>query len=115
MMPYNLIEAQTDQRIPAAERTWARTALTAMPAREAYTKAPWLKGRYMVDRDGNAAMPFFFRCRHFDAETRTCLDYANRPPVCRDYPWYGMEPREDASLPPDCSYRSDLIQIGAKP
>lgn len=28
------------------------------------------------------------RCDQFDTETRTCMAYEDRPPVCRDYPWY---------------------------
>ena len=28
-----------------------------------------------------------YTCRLFDTRTRKCLDYANRPAMCRDYPY----------------------------
>lgn len=50
----------------------------------------------------------FYECPRFDPETRRCTDYANRPPLCREYPWYGDEPDAAKALPTDCVYREDL-------
>ena len=113
MLPYNRIEAITDEAIPKAERQWADRCLSAMPVKEALAKAPWLRGRLLADRFGNPSSPFFFRCSNFDAATRQCADYDNRPDMCRGYPWYGQAPRRDAALPPDCSFKADLLQISA--
>lgn len=58
------------------------------------------------------------RCDKFDAVARACTAHEERPPICRDYPWYGEEPwQERAScLPERCSFRSDpLLEITRKP
>jgi Fe-S-cluster containining protein len=60
---------------------------------------------------GQLSETFYFRCRHFDRETRRCTDYENRPAMCRDYPWYGGEPQEAAALPPTCSFRADIGEV----
>lgn len=49
------------------------------------------------------------RCDAFDVSTRTCTMYEQRPPVCRDYPWYGKTPaREHAPRSDRCSFWLDL-------
>lgn len=115
MLPYNWIEATTDPSIPEEMRRWTERSLTRMSRREAYTLAPWLKGKQLRDQFGVLLEPNFFRCAHFDRETKRCTDYHHRPDMCSGYPWYDNEPRPDAALPPGCSFRDDLIQIGAKP
>lgn len=57
-------------------------------------------------RDGGAV----YRCAFFDAETRECTAHDKRPPVCRDFPWYGQEPTWWAaeSVHRRCSYLLDL-------
>lgn len=51
-----------------------------------------------------------YTCPHFDAEARTCTDYANRPPVCRDFPWYGQPPgsRMPGAVSKRCTYWADV-------
>lgn len=115
MLPYTVLEVMRNEAIAPEERRWAERCLTPMPMKEAMQKAPWLKGRLLTDASGRITQPFFYRCSNFDTETRKCTDYDNRPSMCRDFPWYGEEPRGGATLPPDCSYRQDLIQIGRKP
>lgn len=29
---------------------------------------------------------WFYTCKHFDKQTRKCMDYDNRPKMCRNYP-----------------------------
>lgn len=48
------------------------------------------------------------RCDRFDPDTRRCLAYDERPPVCTGFPWYGCEPTARAPLSPRCSYWADL-------
>lgn len=116
MLPYTHIRAITDQRIPEEGRRWARDALVPMTHREAFARQPWMRGRVLRDQFGQFLIyPNFFRCLRYDAEAKRCSDYDNRPSTCRGYPWYGEAPRPDAALPPDCSYKEDLIQIGRKP
>jgi hypothetical protein len=50
-----------------------------------------------------------YRCDRFDPARRGCMAYADRPPVCRNYPWYGREPwASDTDPPSRCSYLADL-------
>ena len=49
------------------------------------------------------------RCDAFDPETLLCTAHNDRPPVCRDYPWYGEEPGSSGvHLFAQCSYQADL-------
>lgn len=49
-------------------------------------------------------------CNAFDPETRLCTAHEDRPPVCRDFPWYGAEPESwrSGDLMLQCSYLLDL-------
>lgn len=49
-----------------------------------------------------------FSCDQFDPVHRLCLARDTRPPVCRDYPWYGAAPRDGVLTNPRCSYLLDL-------
>ena|ERR1700691_4710462 len=49
-----------------------------------------------------------FSCDQFDSVHRLCLARDTRPPVCRDYPWYGGQPRDGVLTNPRCSYLLDL-------
>lgn len=58
-----------------------------------------------VTEDGSG----LWRCDRFDSVERVCMAHEDRPPVCRNYPWYGREPgpgkiTHDLS----CSYLLDL-------
>lgn len=62
--------------------------------------------------------PGDFTCDMFDRATRLCGDHAGRPPVCRDYPWYGTGPSPDraVNLPQRCSYRDAVpVTLTTKP
>ncbi len=39
-----------------------------------------------------------------------CLAYAERPLVCRGYPWYGAAPRPMPLPDPDCGYAVDQVE-----
>lgn len=51
---------------------------------------------------------WYYSCEFYDATHKRCLDYDNRPAMCRDYPWYGDPPDPSKVLPPTCSYRVDV-------
>lgn len=50
------------------------------------------------------------KCDVFDPATGLCGAHDARPPVCRNYPWYGDEPDAEraACLPPQCSYLAEV-------
>jgi hypothetical protein len=56
------------------------------------------------------------KCDAFDAVNRLCGAHESRPPVCRDYPWYGEEPSADRVnwANPQCSYLAD-VPAGMRP
>lgn len=63
-------------------------------------------------RDGFTT--FTYSCDQFDPKSRLCTAHESRPPVCRDYPWYGRPPEERSStvvakeMSPQCSFNADV-------
>ena len=52
---------------------------------------------------------YFYKCDAFDPEKNICTMYAERPRMCREFPWYEREPVEEAIYCyPNCSYHADL-------
>jgi Fe-S-cluster containining protein len=65
---------------------------------------------YRIQTARAAALPlYFYECDAFDPATNLCTAHADRPPVCRGFPWYGRAP-EAASLRPfkECSFWEDV-------
>lgn len=62
-----------------------------------------------------------YRCDQYDEVHMLCRVQEGKPPVCRDYPWYGKEPdvAHISALDPRCSYLLDvalsLRPEGARP
>lgn len=60
-------------------------------------------------------------CDRYDPDTASCTAHDERPPVCRDYPWYRDGPTQEraARLEPQCSYLLDVAPTqrpaGARP
>lgn len=52
----------------------------------------------------------YWTCDAYDPEHGVCTAHDDRPPLCRDYPWYGRQPGADdaATLYRQCSYLADL-------
>lgn len=48
-------------------------------------------------------------CDQYDPATRRCLAYTDRPPICRDYPYYSDGPNlaRLERTPEQCGYRDD--------
>jgi Fe-S-cluster containining protein len=52
------------------------------------------------------------QCKKFDKTTRKCTAHNDRPQLCRNYPWYGKEPkRGDTTMGGRCSF---LVDAGYK-
>lgn len=49
-----------------------------------------------------------YRCDQLGTDGR-CQAYAERPLVCRGYPWYGEAPRLMELPDPDCGYSIDQV------
>jgi Fe-S-cluster containining protein len=112
VLPFTKFDMAANPAFSAEDRRWVLDDLQPMARREAYAKRPDLRDRAMVDQRGRPATPVFFRCRHFDPESRACTAYEARPPVCRGFPWYDRPPSEHALLPPACAFRDELVQLG---
>ena len=72
-------------------------------------------GRMRADADFVAAYftencDGYWTCDAYDPEHGTCTAHDSRPPLCRDYPWYGKEPSAEQLGPiyPQCSYLADV-------
>lgn len=60
-----------------------------------------------VAPDGNDGVHLV--CINYDPQSRACLDYDNRPPVCREFPFYGRDPNEKLNtLSRVCGYQAEL-------
>jgi Fe-S-cluster containining protein len=94
--------------VSSRTREWILHDLSPMSRREAKAKAGWLWSRTIGETLIENVMPFFYRCRWFDEESRSCTNYDNRPLPCAGYPWGDQPPRRDAALPPTCSFREDI-------
>jgi Fe-S-cluster containining protein len=46
-------------------------------------------------------------CDMFDPVSRLCTAHDSRPPICRDFPWYGREPHL-IDISKRCSFWADL-------
>jgi hypothetical protein len=67
-----------------------------------YLDARWIIDHWHDLGDGDAL------CDAFDPQTRTCLAYDERPPVCSDYPWYRKSPGNDQIASLRCSFWADV-------
>ena len=114
VLPYS--QTEVAQHLPgqiqsAEDRRFVIEDLTPMRRRDGLQRASYLSSGVTVmgspGSPGGAllAWSFFYECRHFDRETRRCLNYENRPPLCRSYPWYDDGPDPAKALPESCVYR----------
>lgn len=68
-----------------------------------------------TDAEGDLIAYYEVRCDMFDKEKRLCGAHESRPPICRNFPWYGraeddVEGRAPVaeSLSPRCSFNADV-------
>ncbi len=117
---FRLIEAARADPDELDNLLFARAHFTVINRREGLQRAAYLseggKTTCAMDADSRpiVAWSFFYSCDRFDPETRSCTDYENRPPLCRDYPFYGA-PLDDPwnkakALPETCAFRADIGQ-----
>lgn len=92
---------------------WAVEHLHPLTRRQVSELHPW-RLRHAVRVGSPEAepelWPRYYRCDLFDAETRRCTAYAERPPPCREYPWPDGVPNRNTLLSPHCSFRADVGQ-----
>ena len=110
MLPVSKIEVMTDYLMDPDDRRWILEDLTPISRREARELAPYHFGHTtpMVDAAGELAFMSFYRCRHYDPESRRCTDYENRPGICRRFPWADGVPNPTANLAPECAFNADV-------
>ena len=60
-----------------------------------------VNGFEFTRREGDT---LFFRCTHFDWQTRSCDSYDSRPGICRDYP-RALLHQPNPEFLPGCGYR----------
>lgn len=103
-------------QIDPANRAWVLNDLTPITRREGIRRTGMNGGITTAvvghgrSTEAVLTLTFFYECRHYDDASRTCRAYDQRPPMCADYPWYGMPPEPGKFLPPECSFRADIGQ-----
>ena len=72
--------------------------------------ARWFRQLVYLDSDGHSeTRQHHYSCPLFDSEARLCTDHANRPPICRDFPWYGKPGgRELGGVSKRCTFWADV-------
>jgi len=73
-----------------------------------FAREHWHEIPELGDYDVNGKYFHAYRCDVFDPHTRTCTAYADRPPICSGYPWYGAQPDRERVLDPWCAYQADV-------
>lgn len=71
----------------------------------AFIRQHWTRRRPRDEQDSH------WTCDRFDASARACTAYGDRPPICRNFPWYrdGPTPQRARNLAhPRCSYLLDV-------
>ncbi len=75
-------------------------------------KRAWLNYRFLLDHWHDLGTGDTL-CDAFTEDTKQCLLHETRPPVCREYPWYGGKPVEtEIDLYPWCGY---AVDVGREP
>lgn len=116
VMPYTQLQvrAHPGAMDPEDERFVLEDLTQIRPRKEGLRRASYLTqgGLTALSLGWNGkpelAVSVFYECRWFDTETKACTNYVNRPPVCRDYPWYGAAPDPAKALPTECVYRDEI-------
>lgn len=114
MLPYGPNDIARDAEAGNEEAIWFRANFTWANQREAAAMFDLTaeKNRPIIGltEDGPQILRYFYNCRWFDRDTRSCTNYDDRPPMCRDYPHYGHAPNPAKALPVCCSFRADVGQ-----
>lgn len=58
-------------------------------------------------READEPPAHYYTCKHHDAATGNCMNYEDRPNMCRDYPSYGSNDR--------CQYKDCTWEDGRNP
>lgn len=120
LLTSDTIALASNLRISPRERRWLLEDLKPMSRKEAKAKVPWAfeSGVLWRNNVGQVSWPLFYRCQHFNEETRQCESHHDLPETCSGFPWFGAPPHPHAVLPPECSYNVDVgrpVQIIKKP
>lgn len=112
----SLLPGMMDER----DRQWLLNDLTPITRREGLRRSPHYHNgisEFGVRHPVTGAIThvpvvtLFYECCHYDRETRRCLNYEHRPPVCSGYPWYDERVDPAKALPEACEYRRDIGQV----
>lgn len=98
----------------ARDRDFVLNDLTPIPAREGVARSSHIDHQIqmgVIDGEQAQLILHFFTCRHFDTEHRRCMNYENRPPICRDYPWTNGVVDPNRGLPLECEFRRDVGEV----
>lgn len=106
--PFDLVRLA--RSMDDTEARFFREHLTPYRRRDGRTMTPWNSGwsEFVIDGHPQLIAAHYYKCDNYEPETRRCMDYDNRPDVCRGFPWYGDGPDDHKVLPPTCSFNADI-------
>lgn len=110
---YAILTERQRSEIEPENRRWIEEHLTeVLPRRQGLDAvADYMQsGRTTALLGGEVVtiITHFYTCDLFDPDTRRCTAYAERPPICAGYPWYGAEPDPTKAMPHECGYGVDI-------
>lgn len=117
VLPYGPAEiAAVAARAGERERRWLLDELRPISRREGVRRRPETRG-IQQGANGEFAFAWHYECSNYDAETRRCLAFEERPDVCRLYPdGYDVPLNRSVVLPASCSFRADVgLEVGPLP
>jgi Fe-S-cluster containining protein len=108
--PFDLVRLA--HNVDPDELVFYRERLTPYRRADGRRMTPWNSGwsEFVIDGQVQLVATHYYKCANYDHETRRCLDYDNRPDVCRGFPWYDGKPDDHKVLPPTCSFNEDIGQ-----
>lgn len=87
---------------------WARDELEPLVGDAIYARLVPL-AQAERDHPGYVTARWWYTCKNFDREARTCGVHDDKPNACRGFPWYDGEPHHmKLAAYPRCSFWADV-------
>jgi Fe-S-cluster containining protein len=91
---------------------WDPHLIAPLPGSDAETDIAFIHEHWACHPDHSDAdiAESLWKCDRFDPDRRSCTAHGDRPPVCRNYPWYRDGPTAEraGNLPSRCSFLGDV-------
>lgn len=79
---------QLDERVAGGSAEMVKIANMVVPITNGTVRRR--RGKYYAGESGPVSGKdegHYYKCKNWNSDTRLCMDYENRPKMCRDYPY----------------------------